>query len=231
MSRRLAGVEKEAFYNLHPRTEDIELKVLNWVTENVGEMGFRDWETFEHPQLGTVEIGGLVDIWVYRNPPPKLLENLCHKNMLFNLRHAAAAPRVLLDDVNVEALGADLYKIRAVVSNHGYLPTNLSDVAMENKEAVPVRVGLELNGADLIMNPAEVDVGHLAGRNERKYPWSPWGQGWSAVSKAIEWLVRVKDVDSARIEVQAVSQKGGTHAVEVELKGSMNAGIQSWQAH
>ncbi len=214
----LAGVEKEAFYNLHPRTEEIELKVLNWVTENVGEMGFRDWEKFEHPQLGTVEIGGLVDIWVYRNPPPQLLEELCHNNMLFNLRHAAAAPRVLLDDVSIEALGGDLYKVRAVVSNHGYLPTNLSDVAIENLEAVSVKVKLELVNAELIMNPAELDLGHLAGRNERKYPWSPWGQVWSAVSKPVEWLVRAQDVSSASLKVQAISQKGGSDMVDVSLK-------------
>jgi murein tripeptide amidase MpaA len=213
----LAGVEKEAFYNLHPRTEAIELKVLNWVTEHLGAKGFRDWETFEHPQLGRVEIGGLVDIWTYRNPPEALLEELCYKNMLFNLRHAAAAPRILVDDVSVEALGSNLYKLRAIVSNHGYLPSNLSDVAIENKEAQPVKVRLELKHAELVMNPGEVDVGHLAGRNERKYPWSPWGQQWTAVSKPVEWLIRAADVNAAKVFVKAMSQKGGTHVLEVKL--------------
>ena len=214
----LAGVEKEAFYNLHPRTEEIELKVLNWVTEHLGEKGFRDWQSFEHPQLGTVEIGGLVDIWTYRNPPEHLLEDLCHKNMLFNLRHAAAAPRIQIDEVTVEPLGSDLYKVRAVVSNHGYLPSNLSDVAIENKEAQPVKLRLELTNADLLMNPAEVNLGHLAGRNERKYPWSPWGQQWTAVSKPVEWLVRAVDIKAAKVSVKASSQKGGTHVCEVSLE-------------
>jgi hypothetical protein len=216
-----AGVEKEDFYNLYPRTEDIELKVLNWVLENVGELGFRDWQTFEHPQLGTVEIGGLVDIWTYRNPPEKLLEDICHKNMLFNLRHAAAAPYIRLDDVNVEALAADLYKVHAVVSNHGYLPSNLSDVAIENKMAQTVKVRLELHNAELVMNPAEVDVGHLAGRNERKYPWSPWGQQWTAVSKPVEWLIRASNVKEASISVKAISQKGGTHVQGVKLEENL----------
>jgi Zinc carboxypeptidase len=212
-----AGVEKEAFYNLYPRTEEIELKVLNWVTENVGDMGFKDWQTFEHPQLGAVDIGGMVDIWTYRNPPTHLLQDLCHKNMLFNLRHAAAAPRIRLDEVRVEALGSDLFKVRAVVTNHGYLPSNLSDVAIENKMAQGIKVRLELTGAELVMNPAEVDVGHLAGRNERKYPWSPWGQQWSAVSKPVEWLVRASDVKKASVVVKAISQKGGTHVLGVKL--------------
>ena len=82
-----------AFYNLHPRTEEVQEKIFNWVLENVGEQGYRDWQAFDHPQLGPVEVGGMVYIWTYRNPPPTLLEDLCHKNMRFNLRHAAAAPR------------------------------------------------------------------------------------------------------------------------------------------
>jgi hypothetical protein len=211
-----AGVEKEGFYNLYPRSEEIELKVLNWVLENVVEMGFRDWQPFEHPQLGRVEIGGLVDIWTYRNPPGNLLEDICHKNMLFNLRHAAAAPYIRLDEIKVEALAADFYRIRAVVSNYGYLPSNLSDVAVENKMAQGVKVRLELEGAELVMNPAEVEVGHLAGRNERKYPWSPWGQQWTAVSRNVEWLIRANSSE-AKVTVRAISQKGGTHMLEVNL--------------
>ena len=210
-----AGVEKVAFYNLHPRTEEVQEKVFNWVLENVGEQGYRDWQAFDHPQLGPVEVGGMVYIWTYRNPPPTLLEDLCHKNMRFNLRHAAAAPRVLLDEVKVEALGADLYKIRAVVSNHGYLPTNLSDVALEKKTAKTVTVKLELHEAELVMNPLAADLEHLAGRNERKYPWSPWGQSWSAVTKTAEWLVR--GVEGSSLTIRAVSEKGGTDVWEVML--------------
>ncbi len=212
-----AGVEKVAFYNLHPRTEEVQAKVFAWVLENVGERGYRDWTSFDHPQLGPVEVGGMVYIWTYRNPPPHLLEALCHKNVLFNLRHAAAAPRVRLDDVTAQPLGADLYKIRAVVSNHGYLPTNLSDVALEKGTAKTVKVLLEPNDAELLMNPLETDLGHLAGRNERTYPWSPWGQEWSPVTKVAEWLVRGREGSS--VAVKAVSEKGGAHRVELRLGG------------
>lgn len=212
-----AGVEKVAYYNLHPRTEEAQLKVFGWVLENLGEHGFRDWQPFDHPQLGPVEIGGMVYIWSYRNPPPHLLEDVCHKNMLFNLRHAAAAPRVQVDDVRVEPLGADLYKIRAAIGNHGYLPTNLSDVAIENKVAKPVRATLELEQAELVMNPREVELGHLAGRNEREFPWSPWGPLWSPTTKVVEWLVRAPASGQANIQVKAASERGGTHAVAVTL--------------
>lgn len=211
-----AGVQKVAYYNLRPRTEEIQQKVFEWVLANVGEHGFRDWKKVDHPQLGPVEVGGMVYTWTYRNPPGKLLKDVCHRATLFNLRHAAAAPWVRLDETGAEHLGADLWRVRAVASNHGYLPTNLSDVAVQNEVAKTVKLSLTCDaGAELVMNPTSVDLGHLAGRNERKYAWSPWGQQWSAVTKGAEWLVRGKA--GATVTIAVASEKGGTHRMTVTL--------------
>jgi len=206
-----AGVEKKGYYNLRPRDADVQRKLFNWVLANVGDQGFRDWQAFDHPQLGPVEVGGMVYIWSYRNPPGKLLEKVCHDNTLFNLRHAAAAPRVQVDSVMVTPLGGDLHKVTAIVSNHGYLPTNLSDVAVKNKVARPVTVAID--GAEVVMNPVTADLGHLAGRNERNYEYSNWGQQWSPVARKVEWLVR----GTGRITITARSEKGGTHRFETML--------------
>lgn len=205
---RTAGVPKEGYYNLGPRDAETQRRVFDWVIENVGEHGFRDWTPYDHPQLGPVEVGGMVYIWSYRNPPGHLLEEICHNNTMFNLRHAASAPRVRIDAATSEALGGDLHRITAVISNHGYLPTNLSDVALEKGVAKPVLASLHLDGAELVMNAQVQDLGHLAGRNERKYLWSPWGQQWSAVTRKAEWLVRgAAGRASCAIEVR--SEKGG----------------------
>ena len=107
-------------------------------------------------------------------------------------------------------------RVTAVVSNHGYLPTNLSDVAIKNSVAKPVTVRLECDEAELLMNPAKVDLGHLAGRNERRYAYSNWGQQWSPVSKKVEWLVKATS-SAARVSVEAVSEKGGTHRLSSAL--------------
>jgi len=211
-----AGVEKKGYYNLGPRDADTQQKLFDWVIANVGDHGFRDWRAFDHPQLGPVEVGGMVYIWSYRNPPGKLLEKVCHDNVMFNLRHAAAAPRVVLDIVTAEPLGAGLHKVTAVVSNHGYLPTNLSDVAIENKVARPVLASITGDGATIVMNPAEVDLGYLAGRNERRYEYSNWGQQWSAVSRKVEWLVRADRAD-ASVTITTASQKAGTQRQTIAL--------------
>lgn len=210
---RTSGVDKVGYYNLYPRTPEIQAKVHDWVVQNVGEKGFRPWRSFDHPQLGQIEIGGMVNIWSYRNPPGNLLEKLCHENVLFNLAHADASPRVRIAGLKVERLAADLWKLRAEVANTGYLPTNLSDVALENSVAKPVSVKVE--GGEVVMNPAIADLGHLAGRNQRLYPWSPWGPSWSATTRVAEWLVRAPE--GAELIVTATSEKGGTHRENLTL--------------
>jgi hypothetical protein len=95
--------------------------------------------------------------------------------------------------------------VTAIIANHGYLPTNLSDVAVKNKVAKPVTVTIE--GAEVVMNPPAVDLGHLAGRNERTYEYSNWGQQWAPVARKVEWLVR----GTGSVTVTARSEKGGTH--------------------
>lgn len=204
-----AGAEKVGFMNLYPRSEQIQQQLYDYVLEHVGDRGWRAWKPFTHPQLGAVEIGGMVNIWTYRNPPPCLLEEVCRSNVFFNLRHAAAAPRVRVDTLELRPLGAEMWKVRAVVANHGYLPTNLSDVALDNDVAKQVDVSIAVEGGELVMNPQTVAMGHLAGRNERLYPWSPWGQQWTRTTKAAEWLVRLEVGGS--VTVTARSEKGGTH--------------------
>ncbi|MDE1156524.1 MAG: M14 family metallopeptidase [Acidobacteriaceae bacterium] len=207
-----AGVEKVSHYNLYPATVEAQRKIYEFVRKHIGDRGWRPWKRFEHPQLGTIEIGGMINIWAYRNPPESMLEKVCRDNVLFNLKHAAASPQVKLDEVTLELLSPGLYKVRAVVNNHGYLPTNLSDVAIEKKIARAVEVSIAVEGGSLLMNPQSVAVGHLAGRNERFAPWSPWGQQWTAVGKPVEWLVHLENGGS--IEVIARSEKGGTHRVK-----------------
>jgi murein tripeptide amidase MpaA len=216
-----AGVKKTAYYGLHPRDEASMLQVLRWVRDNVGEQGFREWRPFDHPQLGPVEIGGLVDIWTYRNPPPALLEEICHQNVLFNLEHASAAPQIRIDSLDIVPLEGDLYRVVASISNHGYLPTNLTQVAIDNGVAVPVEAEIHLEGAELLTHPSQVELGHLAGRNERRMPWSPWGPQWTATARRVAWMIKTKK-DDVTVTIEARSQRAGQHRITQPINSRIN---------
>ena len=84
--------------------------------------GIVDWQTVEHPQYGTVEIGGVKKSWT-RTPPSFMIEDMCHRNMAFTLFHAYHLPHVVIDTVEVKELSNNLYQIDAVVVNTRMIPT------------------------------------------------------------------------------------------------------------
>ncbi len=222
-----AGIEKPQFYPLRSRTEEEELKLLRWNDEALGGKGFVDWHPFDHPQLGPIEIGGWTHMYVFRNPPPaemtttpeaaRLLPDLCHANCLFNLHHAATTPLVRVADAHADHLGADLYRVRARVVNEGFLPTHLTQRALLNGVAQPVKAELGLaDSMTLEMGKRVAGLGHLAGRSERRATWSPWMKQWSPTSGEAEWLVRAPQ--GGTVTVRAVSEKGGRHTVTVPLQ-------------
>ena len=68
------GSREEDYVNLHM-----------YLDTNFPGRYIKEWEPFDHPQLGPVEIGGLDSKWCLQNPPPELLEAECEKNTAFAL--------------------------------------------------------------------------------------------------------------------------------------------------
>ena len=218
-----AGIEKDWVFPLRALSEEDNLKLLKWNDEQLQGEGFVEWTPFQHPQLGEVEIGGWKRLYMFRNPPAHVLEEMCHKNASFTLIHAAAAPEVHLGEVEVEKLGDSLYRIGAVVENWGFLSTNLTEQAKKIEASKPVVARIEL-GQDLELMDvrAEIELGDLAGRWDRRRKYSRFGD-WGAPAKKAEWIVtRSDDVDSPSVTVVAASEKGGTDQRVVYLDGEID---------
>jgi len=58
------------------------------------------------------------------------------------------------------------------------------------------------------------DIGHLAGRDDRKAAWSPWMRNWDTVRKPVEWLLRAS---GGQVIISAGTPRAGTHRVTLEL--------------
>ncbi len=177
--------------------------------------GVRDWQTFDHPQLGPVEIGGWHSKRVRQNAPPEFLPEEEEKYAAFTRQYASLTPLVRIGTTAVESLGGGLSIVRALIENHGWLPTNLSDRALRNGIAKAVKV--EIVGGEVLMGKPETEIGHLDGRATSGSVLFGFYPGARIENeRLVEWLIRVPS-GTVAVTITATSEKGGVDRVTVGL--------------
>ncbi len=102
--------------------QDEQLKVDTYLT--FGD-AFVNWEEYNHPQFGTIEIGGFKKNFG-RLHPGFLMEQDAHRNSAFTILHAYHTPKLSVMDVQEKDLGGGLKEIVATIYNERMMPTHSS---------------------------------------------------------------------------------------------------------
>ena len=195
--------------------EEENRKVYEWLKENSPE-SILPWKEFEHPQLGTVEIGGIDYKFATQNPPCHLLNAEMEKILDFSMRYAKVLPDVGFANVKVIRRSDDVWQIDAVLMNTGFLPTWLSNETKKLKENRPIR--LSLNGAEVLSGPEKIDG--LGGFHNIRSGYS-YGNNISTfnheqAAAKLTWIVKANAGDT--ITLTACNERAGTADITVELK-------------
>jgi hypothetical protein len=119
-----------------------------WCAERDIPDCFLPWEEFDHPELGTVEIGGMNPKFFSQNPPAEALEEYiapAHEWLLY-LIDSLPDVDVVRTKLNGLPAGQDdgaTHELRVTVENQGRIPTALEQ-AKEVKIVRPDTVEIEL---------------------------------------------------------------------------------------
>jgi len=95
-----------------------------------GEL-YRDWQPYDHPTYGPVEIGGWVKMSA-RLPAPFMLKDLVHRNAAAVIYSARQTPEVSLELMGTEALADGVHRIQLRLVNEKAMPS-MSHLARQNK--------------------------------------------------------------------------------------------------
>jgi murein tripeptide amidase MpaA len=215
---RAAGITDYKFiewWSDHPLEDD--LKMLAWADEQLPGEGYVDWYDYDHPQLGPVELGGFNSpLWI-RNPPPHLLADEVAPHADFALWHLLISPLLRLRSTEVLALGDGAWRVRAVVENTGWLPTNVTQKAIDRKAVRAIEAELfPGEGAEVVGEP-KLEIGQLSGRVGKHSMLGGFGGTTDATSDRIkaEWVVRGPAGSVVNVEIR--HQRAGTVRAEVTL--------------
>jgi murein tripeptide amidase MpaA len=217
--QRQAGITEYKYidwYREHSLEDD--LKMLEWSDRTLGGKGYVDWYSFDHPQLGQVELGGWNHLYAFRNPPPEFLEKEIERFPDWVVWHLMISPRLELYEVSAKPLGDDTYRVRLVVQNTGWLPTYVAKNALKKKLVRGVVCEISLpEEASLVTGRAREELGQLEGRAYKPSSLSGvFFSGDATEDRAkVEWVVRAPQGSTAKLTAR--HERAGTISVEVQL--------------
>jgi len=168
--------------------------------EAAGIEAFADWSSFQHPELGEVEIGGFLP-YATTNPPAEQLPELGESHGEFLVELAGMLPSVRIADTEVTAHGGGIFTVTVEVENTGFLPTALSH-GTRSRSVGPTFVQIQVDD-DAILSGADktAAVGVLAGSGTRE---------------KVTWVIQGRE--GAQLEIKLHSQKSGRDTATVTLR-------------
>jgi hypothetical protein len=181
-------------------TPSDDAKRIAWMDGANEGSRFIAWHSFQHPELGAVEVGGIAP-FARTEPPEGERAELARKQIDFALSLAPLLGRIELGQCTAKALGADVVEVEAAVSNAALLP--LYNASARRTQSVrPARVRLYLpEGAALLAGQKQELVRELGGSGART---------------EFRWLVRGARAQDLRIQVDTDHAGGATSSFEVK---------------
>jgi hypothetical protein len=174
-----------------------------------------EWQAFEHPEYGSVELGG----WkkTYGRVPPRFMnEELAHRNMAFTLYQASEMPLMSMSEPTVERVAGDVYRVRVELTNEKITPTILEQAA-QNKVVRPDLLTLdgsvEVISAGIVPNKFIPGPSQMIDQHDLKRIMFRNGTPGNT-TRIVEYLLK----GSGNVTVTYSSVKGGTATRRLALR-------------
>ena len=202
---KMMGIEIKRVKNSKDKKNSTseEAKWLEYSDNQHEGTGFIEWKPFDHPQLGTVEIGGWVP-YFKTLPPTDAIEAITEKQAKFVIDIASRLPKVRISAPIVTKLSNGLWEVKVAVINDGWFPTGTA-MAKKNKRARPFVVRLDVPNESIVSGRKVNLIWALDGKGTRKW---------------YKWILQGKP--NEKVDLTLYSEKFGTKTITttlVETKG------------
>jgi murein tripeptide amidase MpaA len=198
----------------HDHPEDV--KILKWIDEHGEQDSYVEWQEFDHPQLGKLEIGGWNSIHTWRNPPTSQVESEVSRHFPFVLSLGGMLPWLTFHTVKVEHLGNSNYRVTVIVENNGFLPSFTSEQAKNRQAVRPVRAELALpEGAKILEGKRRVQIGQLEGRSNKLDVSSIYSTSPTDNRGKAEWVIHA--AEGSTVTINVFSERAGLLKQKIQL--------------
>jgi hypothetical protein len=180
----------------------INQRLWDWIQVTNQQDAFIEWKEIKHPDYPDkkVEIGGFKS-FAANNPPADSLSALSKIYYPFLLQLSSWLPRIDVQNLKVEHLHDNVYRVTLNVLNQGFLPTN-TQIGIRNKWCPKIKLALDLaDNQELVSGRVLQFIDMIDG---------------SGGSEEISWMVMGRKGDTLKIKVG--SPMTGTILKNVKLQ-------------
>ena len=165
------------------KSKSEDAKWLVYFDENEIQ-GFVDWQPFDHPTLGQVEIGGFVPLSKI-NPPSDQIHGLSTKLTSFVVDLIEMRPEIDILGPEIKQLSDGLYEVRISLVNEGRLPTSTA-FSRTKRTVRPMIIRLSSEVESIVTGQRITRV---------------WGIDAHGARSDHRWILRTNNIDSETITV------------------------------
>ncbi|MFH2042072.1 MAG: M14 family metallopeptidase [Acidobacteriota bacterium] len=172
MQRYMAGGGRPSSAASSEDSSPNDARWLAWFDKEMKDMGFLPWTTFQHDQLGEVEIGGFLP-YVRVNPPADKIKPLTESHSRFALYLAQQFAAIELDAPVVEKLSSRLFKLTVKIRNVGNFPY-VTAMGQRTGTINPIMLNLKFQDDDamsLFGGSKRMDTSALKPGEEKEFSW------------------------------------------------------------
>jgi len=182
--------------------KSINQRLWDWIQATNQKDAFVEWKEIKHPDFPDkkVEIGGFKS-FAANNPPSDSLSALSNKYFPFLLKLGSWIPQIEVQNLKVEHLHDNVYRVTLHVINQGFLPTN-TQIGINNKWCPKIKLALQLEDKQKLASGSILQfIDRLDGSGD---------------NKEISWMVIGNKGDTIKITIG--SPMTGTIVKNVKLQ-------------
>ncbi len=170
--------------------------LLAWSDKEWDGKGFVNWEKFNHPTLGEVEIGGYAP-YLETTPKAEEMDSLFQAQLPWLLQLSKKMPKIGFADEKITDLGDGIYKLEIYIGNDGYLSY---PIAMGQRNSHPAPIIVVLKGdIEFLEGIQRTPLGSVGGNQVKKLTWLIKADKKATIEASLESTVFGNQVKQIKI--------------------------------
>jgi len=162
---------------------------------------FLEWKPYKHPDLGDVEIGGMIP-YADIAPPHAMLDSILTGQLPFVRKLSEHLPAIEIGKTEVEKTGSGVYRVKTWITNTGFLPYPTHQ-GNRCRRPLPTIVTVSGNGIELLEGKERNTLRVLEG---------------SGGSQKLTWLIAASP--GTGIKIETTTPSAGSDSETITLGGN-----------